>query len=245
MIETEGVIKVTWTSPWHGFGGMPQVEIEYRYDYASKELTISKKYSHPNEPVKHVDNVVLSPSQVNEVKQFLEDRSNIKRFFQAASWPGGHDSTTTLTIIDVDGKSHTIQQLGDFSFKHPFGFETSGTITATWTSARGSHGDSPVTVLEYAYSYELSLLTCHETVYERKNGTPAKKSSGKIKLPPSKEKEIIQFFVERGIIARFFQAESWQGGDESATILKIRDVDGKEYAIQQIDDDNYKHPFGE
>lgn len=38
-------------------------------------------------------------------------------------WSGSHECTTTLTIEDVDGNKHTVQQLGDSIFPHPFGYD--------------------------------------------------------------------------------------------------------------------------
>ena len=118
---TNGIIKVTWTSPWHGFNNIPITEIEYEYDYSSKVLSVQKKVYNKSLKPTLVGNVALSSSKEKVIKQFLENRANIVRFFNTKSWSGGHECTTTLTIEDVDGRRHSIQQLGDLIFPHPFG----------------------------------------------------------------------------------------------------------------------------
>ena len=118
---TNGIIKVTWTSPWHGFGNIPITEIKYEYDYSSRVLSVQKKVYNKSLKPTLVGNVTLSSSKEKVIKQFLENRANIVRFFNTKSWPGGHECTTTLTIEDVDGRRHSIQQLGDLIFPHPFG----------------------------------------------------------------------------------------------------------------------------
>lgn len=118
---TNGIIKVTWTSPWHSFVNIPITEIKYEYDYSSKVLSVQKKVYNKSLKPTLVGNVALSSSKEKVIKQFLENRANIVRFFNTKSWPGGHECTTTLTIEDVDGRRYSIQQLGDLIFPHPFG----------------------------------------------------------------------------------------------------------------------------
>ena len=237
-------IKVKWVTPWHGFGRLAKIEIEYEYDYSTKVLTVKKNYHEYKAPsMRPLGTVVLSPSREKEIVQFLEDRSNIEQFFKSGSCPDWHESCTTLTIEDVDGRRFSIQQPGQMLFKHPFGFETEGAIKATWTSARSNSTGTPTTVMEYVYNYELSILHCRKTVYERENGVPVERSSDVMKLTPSKEKEIKLFFEDRANIKRFFEAESWQGSTEGTTILKIEDR-ASSYAIQLHGDSTFKHPFG-
>ena len=116
------IIKVKWVTPWHGFGRLAQIEVEYEYNYSTKVLTAKKNYHEHKAPsMRPLGSVVLSPSKEKEIVQFLENRANIVRFFNAKSWSGSHECTTTLTIEDVDGRRHSIQQLGDSIFPHPFG----------------------------------------------------------------------------------------------------------------------------
>ena len=241
---SNSIIKVKWVTPWHGFGKLADIEIEYDYDYSSKVLSVNKYYHEYKAPtMRPLGTVVLSPSKEKEIVQFLEDRSNIERFFESESWLDWQESCTTLIVEDVDGRKHTVQQPGQMLFKHPFGFETEGVIKATWTSARSKSAGTPTTVMEYVYNYELSILHCQKIVYERENGVPMESSSDIVKLTPSKEKEIKLFFEDRANIKHFFEAESWQGSPEGTTILKIEDRTSS-YAIQLHEESNFKHPFG-
>lgn len=240
------IIKVKWVTPWHGFGRLAQIEVEYEYNYSTKVLTAKKNYHEYKAPsMRPLGSVVLSPSKEKEIVQFLEDRANIEQFFESESCPDWrHESCKTLTIEDVDGRRHSIQLPIYMFFKHPFGFETEGVIKATWTSARSKSAVTPTIVMEYVYHYELSILHCRKKVYERENGVPVERSSDIMKLTPSKEKEIKLFFEDRANIKRFFEAESWQGSPEGTTILKIEDRTSS-YAILLHDGDStFKHPFG-